>query len=61
VKYFCGRIYLRADDVEGLLGSGVGRVGGEIEEASHLAARERKNIYTWAINRNTGPDRWSTV
>jgi hypothetical protein len=32
LKYICGRIYLGADDVEGLLGSGVGWVRGEIVE-----------------------------
>jgi hypothetical protein len=42
VKYFCGRIYLGADDVEGLLGSGVGWVRGEIEEETRLVSRERK-------------------
>ena len=46
MKYFCGRIYLGADDVEGWVGSGAGRLRGEIEAASRLAAREkgRKNI-----------------
>jgi hypothetical protein len=46
VKYFCGQIYLGADDVEGLLGSGVGWVRGEIEEETRLVSREKKkNIY----------------
>lgn len=47
VKYFFGRIYLGADDVEGWLGSGAGWVRGEIEAATRLDAREkgRKNIH----------------
>jgi len=40
VKYFCGRIYLGADDVEGWLGSGAGWLRGEIEAPTRLDARE---------------------
>jgi hypothetical protein len=60
VKYICGRIYLGADDVEGLPGSGAGWVGDEIEEATRLASRGRKR-YTLAINTNTDLDRWAMV
>lgn len=60
VKYFCGRIYLGADDVEGWLGSGAGWVRDEIEAATRLDAREKgKKKYTLAINTNIDPDRWA--
>lgn len=52
-----GQIYLAAD-VERWLGSGVGWVGDEIEEATRLVSKGKKR-YTLAINTNTDLDRWA--